>query len=186
MFLSVWVCASFRRASCEDMTGSAEHEAALLGLCEQFVEVHRRLAQLESLLPEEELPPPPAKRLCTTQVTVAGRRPELTEGPRPEPTEGCGSQPSSEMPHDQSCRCAKGHPLKRSAAGTRTLVCDGPCGKPLRRNTARWSCASCDFDLCAARHPFHRTCPLCRYDPAQSASSRPHASSRQVLEVCRR
>ena len=128
-----------------------------MGLCNDFVDVHRRLAQLESLLPEEELPPPPAKRQCTTQVVVT----EPTAGPPPEPTEGCGSQPSSATPSAQGCRCSKGHLLKRAVAGTWRggLVCDGPCGRSLRSNMARWSCAACDFDLCAARHPSHRTRP---------------------------
>ena len=148
------------------MTGSAEHEATLMGLCNDFVDVHRRLAQLESLLPEEELPPPPAKRQCTTQVVVT----EPTAGPPPEPTEGCGSQPSSATPSAQGCRCSKGHLLKRAVAGTWRggLVCDGPCGRSLRSNMARWSCAACDFDLCAARHPSRRTRAPSRCAPPQS------------------
>ena len=148
------------------MTGSAEHEATLMGLCNDFVDVHRRLAQLESLLPEEELPPPPAKRQCTTQVAVT----EPTEAPPPGPTEGCGSQPSSATPSAQGCRCSKGHLLKRAVAGTWRggLVCDGPCGRSLRSNMARWSCAACDFDLCATRQPSGRTPHPSRCTPPQS------------------
>ena len=65
------------------MTGASEHELTLMGLCNDFVEVHRRLAQLESLLPWEELPAPPAKRQCVTQVAV----PEPIARPPPEPAE---------------------------------------------------------------------------------------------------
>ena len=147
------------------MTGSAEHEATLMGLCNDFVAVHRRLAQLESLLPEEELPPPPpAKRQCTTQVAAP------QAGPPPANTEGCGSQPPSAMPSAQGCRCSKGHLLKRAVVGTWRggLVCDGPCGRSLRSNMARWSCAACDFDLCAARHPSRRTRAPSRCAPPQS------------------
>ena len=147
------------------MTGSAEHEATLMGLCNDFVAVHRRLAQLESLLPEEELPPPPpAKRQCTTQVAAP------QAGPPPANTEGCGSQPPSAMPSAQGCRCSKGHLLKRAVVGTWRggLVCDGPCGRSLRSNMARWSCAACDFDLCAARHPSCRTRAPSRCAPPQS------------------
>ena len=138
------------------MTGASEHEATLMGLCNDFVEVHRRLAQLESLLPWEELPAPPAKRQCVTQVAVP--EPIATARPPPEPAEGCGSQPPSAVSSAQGGRCSKGHLLKRAVVGScKGLVCDGPCGRSLRSNMARWSCATCDFDLCAARHPFRRT-----------------------------
>ena len=121
-------------------------------LCNDFVEVHRRLAQLESLLPWEELPAPPAKRQCVTQVAVP--EPIATARPPPEPAEGCGSQPPSAVSSAQGGRCSKGHLLKRAVVGgCKGLVCDGPCGRSLRSNMARWSCAKCDFDLCAARHP---------------------------------
>ena len=92
------------------MTGASELEATLMGLCNDFVEVHRRLAQLESLLPWEELPAPPAKRQCVTQVTV----PEPIARPPPKPAEGCGPQPPSAVPSAQGGRCSKGHLLKRA------------------------------------------------------------------------
>ena len=115
------------------MTGASEHEATLMGLCNDFVEVHRRLAQLESLLPWEELPAPPAKRQCVTQVAV----PEPIARPPPEPAEGCGSQPPSAVPSAQGGRCSKGHLLKRAVVGScKGLVCDGPCGRSLRSNMA--------------------------------------------------
>ena len=121
-----------------------------MGLCDDFVEVHRRLAQLESLLPWEELPAPPAKRQCVTQVAV----PEPLARPPPEPAEGCDSQSPSAVPSAQGGRCSKGHLLKRAVLGSgKGLVCDGPCGRSLRSNMARWSCATCDFDLCAAPPP---------------------------------
>ena len=151
-----------------------------MGLCDDFVEVHRRLAQLESLLPWEELPAPPAKRQCVTQVAV----PEPLARPPPEPAEGCDSQSPSAVPSAQGGRCSKGHLLKRAVLGSgKGLVCDGPCGRSLRSNMARWSCATCDFDLCAAPPPPpppHGRPSRCA--PPQSSS---HASSWQVLKVRR-
>ena len=44
--------------------------------------------------------------------------------------------------------CPTGHFLSRWRNRADTLVCDGPCGKPLAIREWRWSCSLCDFDYC--------------------------------------
>jgi hypothetical protein len=49
---------------------------------------------------------------------------------------------------DDEHKCAAGHTLIRWRNRTKTLRCDGACGKRLGEGSYRWSCKLCDFDVC--------------------------------------
>jgi hypothetical protein len=58
------------------------------------------------------------------------------------------------QPVRRARECPSGHKLewhRRSgkSAHVRAARCDGGCRSDLQTNTPRWSCAVCDFDLCA-------------------------------------
>ena len=47
-------------------------------------------------------------------------------------------------------RCPEGHEMVLSRVGGAGLVCDGGCGRSIRRGGAWWSCEECDLDMCIA------------------------------------
>ena len=136
-----------------------EHVAALNLLCQQFVDAQRRIAELERLVPEDELQPckqaqPPPLAPPPQQQPPPPPPPPPPQQPPAESSvaasvSGAPPPPAAPTPSQQHGHCCQnGHPLRRAAAGPTQLICDG-CNKALRRNTTRWSCATCDFDLCS-------------------------------------
>ena len=45
-------------------------------------------------------------------------------------------------------RCWMGHPMQRRHEGAAGLVCDGACGRGIRRGEEWWCCERCDYDVC--------------------------------------
>ena len=45
-------------------------------------------------------------------------------------------------------RCPGGHRMSRCCEGSAGLVCDGGCGRRIRRGEGWWGCVQCDFDVC--------------------------------------
>ena len=58
-------------------------------------------------------------------------------------------RPPPEPPPPQR-RCPAGHAMVLEHEGGAGLMCDGGCGRGIRRGGAWWSCAECDLDMCMA------------------------------------
>ena len=99
-------------------------------------------------------------RRCVAMPTVGSRKsPRWAVGGSDEEeqraAEGAAPAPDTEerlspvpTPPALGPRCPGGHWMSRCCEGAAGLVCDGGCGRRIRRGESWWGCVACDFDVC--------------------------------------
>ena len=64
-------------------------------------------------------------------------------------TQGEAARPTQEVVTPRR-RCPGGHEMVLASVGGAGLLCDGGCGRGIRRGGEWWSCEECDLDMCMA------------------------------------
>ena len=74
---------------------------------------------------------------------------EEKKGLEPEAAQGEEARPTPEAVTPRR-RCPGGHEMVLVRVGGAGLLCDGGCGRGIRRGGEWWSCEECDLDMCMA------------------------------------